>query len=126
MPDPGGRAARRRILGSATGVPATREGDGEPRGLTPGHDGVVTTEDASDEPVLEFIPALTAILLAAERSAGRRLTESEVLEIRDRSTCIRMPRSAAEAIARERGYDDLGPEYCWEQWQDARTRWEIG
>ncbi|MBP2184261.1 hypothetical protein [Amycolatopsis magusensis] len=74
-----------------------------------------------DELVIEFSPALVAVLLAAERSKGAPLTEEEVLEIRDGATCIRLPRSLAGAMAEQRGYPDLDPEQCWEQWQTVRT-----
>jgi hypothetical protein len=74
-----------------------------------------------DDLVIEFVPTLIAVLLAAERLKGDPLTEEEVLDIRDGATCIRSPKSLAEAMAEERGYRDLDPERCWEQWQAART-----
>ncbi|GGS35694.1 MULTISPECIES: hypothetical protein [Actinokineospora] len=74
-----------------------------------------------DDLVIEFSPPLIALLLAAERSKGGPLTEEEVLAIRDGATCIRSPRSLAEAMAERRGYPDLDPELCWEQWQAVRT-----
>lgn len=73
-----------------------------------------------EELVLAFIPALVAVLLAAEREAGRPLTEAEVLDIRDGATCIAVRPEAMAAMAAERGYDDLDPELVWEQWQEAR------
>jgi hypothetical protein len=73
-----------------------------------------------DQLVSAFIPPLVAVLLAAERAAGRPLTESEVLEIRDGATCIAVRPAALAAMAAERGYDDLDPERAWEQWTDAR------
>ncbi|CAM3527056.1 Addiction module component [Stackebrandtia soli] len=75
-----------------------------------------------DDLVLEFSPPLIALLLAAERSKGVPLTEEEVLGVRDDATCIRLPRSLAAAMAEQRGYADLDPERCWEQWQAVRTR----
>lgn len=74
-----------------------------------------------DDLVLEFSPPLIALLLAAERSKGGPLTEEEVLDLRDGATCVRLPRSVAAAMADERGYADLDPERCWEQWQAVRT-----
>ena len=74
-----------------------------------------------DDLVIDFSPPLIAVLLAAERSKGGPLTEDEVLDIRDRATCIRLPRSVADATAEQRGYPDLDPERCWEQWQTVRT-----
>lgn len=71
--------------------------------------------------VIAFSPPLIALLLAAERGKGAPLTETEVLDIRDGATCIRTPRSVAEAVADQRGYPDLDPERCWDQWQAVRT-----
>lgn len=74
-----------------------------------------------DDLVIDFVPPLIAVLLAAERSKGRPLAEEEVLDIRDGATCVRLPRSVAEASAKQRGYADLDPERCWEQWRAVRT-----
>ncbi|MFI7678243.1 hypothetical protein [Actinophytocola sp. NPDC049390] len=76
---------------------------------------------AEGDLVIDFSPPLVAVLLAAERSKGGPLTEEEVLGIRDGATCVRLPRSVAEAMAEQRGYADLEPERCWEQWQAVRT-----
>lgn len=80
--------------------------------------GMDTSND--DDLVLEFSPPLIALLQAAERSKGGPLTEEEVLDVRDNATCIRVQRSLAEAMAQQRGYADLDPEQCWEQWQAVR------
>jgi hypothetical protein len=74
-----------------------------------------------DDLVIDFSPPLVAVLLAAERSKGGPLTEEEVLDLRDGATCIRVPRRLAEAVAEQRGYPDLDPERCWEQWRAVRT-----
>jgi hypothetical protein len=74
-----------------------------------------------DDLVIDFSPPLIAVLLAAERSKGAALTEQEVLDIRDGATCVRVPRSVAEAIAERRGYPDLDPERCFEEWRVVRT-----
>ncbi len=75
-----------------------------------------------DDLVIDFSPPLIAVLLAAERSKGGPLTEEEVLDIRDGATCVRVPRTVAEAVAERRGYPDLDPERCWEQWRAVRTQ----
>lgn len=77
--------------------------------------------DISEDLVLSFTPSLVALLLNAERTAGRPLTEAEVLEIRDSATCIAVPRSMAAALTTSRGYPDIDPEDCWAQWQQARA-----
>ena len=72
--------------------------------------------------VIEFTPPLVALLLAAERAKGSPLTEEEAFDVRDNATCIRLRRSAAEALAAERGYADLDPERCFEEWQVVRAQ----
>jgi len=74
----------------------------------------------SEEPVLFFTPSLVAVLLRAEREIGRPLTEAEVLQIRDQAVCIAIPPKVLPGMIEERGYEDLDPRRCWEQWQEAR------
>lgn len=69
---------------------------------------------------LVFMPALIVILLNKERAKGSPLTESEVITIRDSATCMIMPRSIAQKMIQERGYDDLDPEQVWTEWSKAR------
>lgn len=75
--------------------------------------------NTSEDLVLEFTPPLVAVLLQAERAAGRPLAEQEVYDIRDSATCIAVRPSMAEAMATERGYPDIDPEDCWAQWQQV-------
>lgn len=81
----------------------------------------MTTVD-DDELVPVFIPALVLLLHDAERTKGGPLDEDEVLAVRDNGTCIMLRRSAADAMAESRGYPDLDPESCWEQWQVVRAQ----
>ena len=75
----------------------------------------------SDERLILFpIPSLVSLLLRAERDKGSPLTEAEALAVRDGCTCVALPQDKAAAVARGRGYDDIDPERCWEQWQVAR------
>jgi hypothetical protein len=76
-----------------------------------------TDRTGEDDLVIDFSPPLIAVLLAAQRSKSSPLTEEEVLDIRDGATCIRLPKATAE----RRGYPDLDPERCWEQWRAVRT-----
>lgn len=69
-----------------------------------------------------FMPALVAILLAAEQKAGRALTQSEVEALRDAASCVTMDHRDARALERTRGYADLDPELVWQQWQLVRAR----
>jgi hypothetical protein len=75
----------------------------------------------SDERLILFpMPSLVSLLLRAERDKGSPLTEAEALAIRDGCTCVALPPDVAAGVARDRGYDDVDPERCWEQWQEAR------
>ena len=75
----------------------------------------------SNDPLcLVHVPALVVLLKAAEDRKGSPLTEAEVVQIRDDATCIALPLSAAFALEDERGYPDIVPEDCWEEWQRVR------
>lgn len=75
-------------------------------------------EALSPEPVL--IPALVAILTAAERRNERPLTRSEVEQLVENSSAIAMEPADARALERSRGYADLEPRLAWDQWQLVR------
>ncbi|MCI8210027.1 hypothetical protein AUC61_10820 [Pseudomonas sp. S25] len=75
----------------------------------------------SDDPLcLVFVPALVAVLRAAETHKGSPLTEAEVFDIRDRATCIALSLSSAFEMETARGYPDIVAEDCWNQWQAIR------
>jgi hypothetical protein len=75
----------------------------------------------SDERLIFFpMPSLVSLLLRAEQDKKTPLTEAEVLAIRDGCTCVALSPDVAAGVARDRGYDDIDPERCWEQWQEAR------
>ena len=46
------------------------------------------SDTSNDALCLVFIPALVTVLYAAEKHKGAPLTEHEVKDIRDKSTCI--------------------------------------
>lgn len=75
---------------------------------------------AAEELVPVPIPALVALLLSLERQRGRRLTEAEVWEARDKAVCIMMPISVRDKMIEKRGYDDIDPENAWAEWQAIR------
>ncbi len=75
----------------------------------------------TDQLCLVFVPALVALLLNAENTKGRPLTEAEVLEIRDNAACVALPVAVALSMENQRGYRDLVAENCWEQWQRFRS-----
>lgn len=75
----------------------------------------------STEPLcLVFVPALAAVLTAAESKKGAPLSEVEVCNIRDQATCIAVIFSTALAMEQERGYPDIVAEDCWNEWQRLR------
>ncbi|PMU18946.1 MULTISPECIES: hypothetical protein [unclassified Pseudomonas] len=74
----------------------------------------------ADPLCLVFVPALVAVLTAAENSKGSPLTEAEVCDIRDRAVCITLPFSVALDMERERGYPDIVAENCWSEWQSRK------
>jgi len=76
---------------------------------------------SDDELVIIFSPPLVTLLLAAERQQGRPLTERQVIDLRDDATCLRVPLAVAEAMEQERGYADLDPERCWDEWLAVRA-----
>lgn len=73
---------------------------------------------------LVFVPALVALLTAAEDKKGAPLTELEVCDIRDRATCVALPFSTALAMEAERGYPDIVAEDCWYEWQRVRPSFQ--
>ncbi|PTE10152.1 hypothetical protein [Mesorhizobium helmanticense] len=66
------------------------------------------------------VPSLVATLLNRERTKGSPLTEEEVIQIRDTCPAIAMPPDVARQVDESRGYRDIDPENCWEEWQRAR------
>jgi len=67
------------------------------------------------------IPSLVSILLAIERRKGAPLTEREVLDIRDKAGVMVLP-DKGELLQKDRGYDDIDPVRCWEEWQRVRLQ----
>jgi hypothetical protein len=67
-----------------------------------------------------FIPALVALLTAAEEKAGRGLRREEVERLTSEGACMMLSHADAQNLERSRGYADLEPELAWEQWQVLR------
>jgi hypothetical protein len=92
--------------------------------LAPAEESPLNSDFAGSDDDVElipvFIPPLVVILAQIEKSRGVPLTESEVLEIRDKAICMVLRKSMAEDMAAKRGYGDLDPEVCWEQWCEIR------
>jgi hypothetical protein len=76
----------------------------------------------TEEPlVLVFVPALAAVLKAAEDKKGTPLEEAEVIAIRDAAVCMVMKHSAAREMEANRGYPDIVAENAWEEWSKLRS-----
>jgi len=67
-----------------------------------------------------FIPALALLLRQAEEAKGSPLTRAEVLQVRDKGTCMMLRSSVALEMEEKRGFRDIDPEDCWEEWQTLR------
>lgn len=76
--------------------------------------------ESNEEILIVHIPSLVATLLDAERKKGTQLTEAEVLEIRDTAPAVAIRPGDLPALISRRGYHDLDPENCWEEWQAER------
>jgi len=74
----------------------------------------------SQQLVICPMPSLVATLLNREKAKGSPLTEAEVIEIRDGCPSVAVPIDVLAKMDAERGYKDIDPERCWEQWQEAR------
>lgn len=68
------------------------------------------------------MPSLAAVLTAAEKKAGKKLTKKQVEKIRDEAPCMTMDHRDAQRLERKRGYADLEPTLAYEQWQVLRSR----
>ncbi|MBD8250886.1 hypothetical protein SOM24_02685 [Pantoea agglomerans] len=68
--------------------------------------------------IVLFIPSLISLLVSKAEEKGSPLTEEEVLDIRDNATAIVTDAEGVLALAERRGYQDIDPEHCWEEWLD--------
>lgn len=76
--------------------------------------------NGSDNLVILPMPSLLATLVNREQAKGSALTEAEVLEIRDNCPSVAVPIDVVPKFEAERGYKDIDPARCWEEWQEAR------
>ncbi|MEN6463878.1 MAG: hypothetical protein ABFD62_01730 [Syntrophaceae bacterium] len=68
-----------------------------------------------------FVPSLIAILLNGEEIKGECLTREEAEAIRDKSYSIMLPESMLEVMKENRGYQDINPDNCWEEYMEIRS-----
>jgi len=82
---------------------------------------------STEDPVIPvFIPALVALLLNAEKLKGSPLTRDQVIAIRDNAVCMMLRASVKAAMEEKRGYRDVDPEQCWEEWLQFRAGMSAG
>ncbi|RBP45796.1 hypothetical protein DES53_102178 [Roseimicrobium gellanilyticum] len=74
----------------------------------------------SEELIIYPVPSLVATLLNRGRAKGSPLTEQEVIQIHDVCPSIALRPDQVRQIEDQRGYKDIDPENCWEEWQEAR------
>ena len=74
-------------------------------------------EDESEPLETVFMPPLVELLKAGVIKKGAPLKRREVLKIRDRGVCVRLPVSRVRELEENRGYRDIDPENCWEEWR---------
>lgn len=60
------------------------------------------------------------MLSLREKQKGEPLTEEEVLSIRDKAVCIVLSYENARNLEKGRGFIDIDPENCWEEWLKLR------
>ena len=70
--------------------------------------------------IITHVPSLVATLLNKEKEKGTPLTQEDVEEIRDNAPCVAMTPEQRKAVDERRQYDDIDPEFAWEEWQIAR------
>jgi hypothetical protein len=81
---------------------------------------------SEDDLLPVFVPALVALLIQAEELNGSPLTRNQAIAIRDNANCVMLPPSTKAEIEEERGYADIDPERCWEDWLIVRARMSAG
>lgn len=77
----------------------------------------MSTEEAQ---VARYIVPLAKALAMHESTQQRRLTEEEVLEMRDTAPCILMDIEQAKKFDEARAYHDINPENVWPEWNRVR------
>ncbi len=67
-----------------------------------------------------FMPPLVTVLEQRERQKGSPLVKEEVIAICGKSVVMMMRSSIADQMAQKRGYRDIDPQNCWQEWQRSR------
>jgi hypothetical protein len=82
---------------------------------------MATDEHDQDDLVITPIPSLVAVLLNMENSKGTALTKEEVLDATENCECKVLTREQHAKVVARRGYEDIDPEYAWEDWLSFRS-----
>ena len=77
--------------------------------------------DPNDPLVPVPVPALAVLFLELEKEKGAPLTEAEVLHHKDTCVCIMLRKSEKRSLQQSRGFRDIDPEHCWEEWLVVRA-----
>lgn len=86
-------------------------------GKTPTPTDAQASSPSNDEQLIPVpIPPLGVLLLNLEKQKGTLLTESEVIEARDKAVCIMLPLSVKAQMDEKRGYRDIDPSNVWVEW----------
>ncbi|EKN4004243.1 TPA: hypothetical protein U5D81_003631 [Yersinia enterocolitica] len=70
--------------------------------------------------MIVFIPKLQLLLAEAQRVKGSKLTDEEIISIRDSGTAINLPFEVAMQFNADRG-GDIDPENCIVEWNTVRS-----
>lgn len=82
--------------------------------------------DANEPTIRVYLNPLHAMLYAAEKQKDARLTEEEVLHVRD--TTVSMDMSASQSAKFYASFDSqvnvyrMNPNRIWEEWQEIRDQ----
>ncbi|MCC8596871.1 hypothetical protein [Xanthomonas vesicatoria] len=82
----------------------------------------ISTRPNPQHLTIEFIPSLAATLLSVETRYGQPLAEAQVNAIRDKATVMVSSEQAAKIAEDRRGYKDINPKHCWQEWQLLRVQ----
>jgi SAM-dependent methyltransferase len=85
--------------------------------------GTVVEDDTTGKGPLVpwFVPSLKATLTHHEKVKGSPLTQDEVERVRDEAPTVLVTAEMLAELVAERGYEDIDPDACWEQWQAVRA-----
>jgi hypothetical protein len=95
------------------------------RPLQPGEAGpyaAISRRPNPDRYAIVFIPSLAALLTRAAELKGGDLTREEVLHVRDACQVLVTDQGSVQAIEERRGYPDLNPVECYEDWLRLKGR----